>query len=881
MAELSLTHPDRGELRAFSLGKLDDAAASAWITTHLETCVDCLHTLETIAGDELEQLVRGTEVVAVAFANVPDPAAFADHPRYQVLDLLGAGGMGAVYRARHKVMDRDVALKVIHPRILEKPSAVARFRHEVQAAARLCHPNIVTAYDADQVGNIHFLVMEFVAGQDMARVITECGPLPVAQAADYVRQVALGLQHAHEQNMVHRDIKPANVMVTKARGAPLVKILDFGLAHVTRELAPHGSITDVGTVMGTPDFMAPEQADDARLADIRADIYSLGCTFYYLLTGHPPFPNGTVVQKIKAHQSQVPTPVTELRADVPPELARVIERMMAKERGQRYQAPAEAAQALTEFLQGATLPGYAPQPLAKVQSSRSEGPRTISLPNAPGPGRRHGLRLLVAAAVLLAVVPMGYFFGGTILRFATNQGELIVQIEDKNVEVKIVQNGIVIQDKTAKREFTLTAGPGEIEVLETDGIKLTTKWFELSRGGRTRVMVALEELADRRAAQCILRLGGKVRVNDEDRDIRAVAELPQVPFRLTYLELFHNPIVTDGGLAPCEGCKNLKHLRLWYVPSVTGAALAYFKDCKDLTHLEIPGTQASDAGLAHFKDCKNLINVTLDDDRVKKMQVTDVGLAHFKDCRNLSVLRLTFLPVTDTGMANLEQCRNLTILYLSGTQVTDEGLAYFRECEKLEQLLLSATKVTDAGLAHFKDCKNLMALELQDTQVSDKGLVYFKDCTKLLGLRLDHTEAGDAGMAHFKDCKNMKELFLTGTQVGDAGLAYFKNCENLSLVLLSGTQVSDMGLANLRNSANLERLFLAGTKVSDTGLACLKNCRNLTHLDLVGTQVSDAGIPVLAGFSHLVELKVASTRITVQGYRKLKASLPRCQITWP
>src|SRR5262245_44836272 len=217
--------------------------------------------------------------------------------------------------------------------------------------------------------------------------------------------------------MGHRDIKPANLMVTQVRGAPVVKILDFGLAHAARELAPDGSITDIGTVMGTPDFMAPEQADDARQADIRADVYSLGCTFYHLLTGQPPFPKGTFVQKIKANQIQTATPVTELRPDVSPELARILERMMAKDRGQRYPPPAEAAQALTAFLHGSPL---APRGVAPTLAERGgyvsgsgESP-TIPLGNAAGPRRRRGLRPLVAAAVLLtAVLPVAYFFGGT------------------------------------------------------------------------------------------------------------------------------------------------------------------------------------------------------------------------------------------------------------------------------------------------------------------------------------------------------------------------------------------------------------------------------------------------------------------------------------
>jgi sugar lactone lactonase YvrE len=286
------------------------------------------------------------------------------NPRYKVRELLGVGGMGAVYRAEHLLMARPVALKVINKGLIDNRATVERFRREVQAAARLVHPNIVTAYDADQAGDAHFLVMEYVEGRSLARLLAEKGPLPVRQACDYIRQAALGLQHAHEQGMVHRDIKPHNLMLTPDGR---VKILDFGLARFAAESAPAaasriadagrdtptgsgpGQLTQLGVVVGTPDYIAPEQAADAHAADIRADIYSLGCTLYDLLAGRPPFPEETAVRKVLAHAQRQPQPLRELRKDVPPALARVVERMLAKDPARRYQTPAEVVQALAPF----------------------------------------------------------------------------------------------------------------------------------------------------------------------------------------------------------------------------------------------------------------------------------------------------------------------------------------------------------------------------------------------------------------------------------------------------------------------------------------------------------------------------------------------------
>ena len=325
-------HPRPDELSAFAQGRLS-ADESATIEEHLQSCDTCAGSLERQPEDSLLRVARAAGTVTEGATSPPQastaepatevgeapplvPPELSGQGRYRIVRLIGQGGMGAVYEAQHGVMQRTVALKVIKRAYIADAPAVERFRREARAAARLHHPNIVTAFDAESCGDTHFLVMEYVPGKTLAHVLKERGPLPIAEACDYVRQAALGLQHAHEMGMVHRDVKPENLMLTAspAASAPgLVKVLDFGLASLALE--PDGSnLTEANVIMGTPAYMAPEQATDAHAADIRADIYSLGCTLYHLLTGEVPYPAPTSLLKIIAHREQ---PVPQVRRKRP------------------------------------------------------------------------------------------------------------------------------------------------------------------------------------------------------------------------------------------------------------------------------------------------------------------------------------------------------------------------------------------------------------------------------------------------------------------------------------------------------------------------------------------------------------------------------------
>jgi hypothetical protein len=359
---------------------LGDAAAAGLgaVADHLDACRTCQARVEALGevtdpllaelrgltpgphGDpdpELCRLIGRAQALGGDLADLTaDPEPSPDLERigdYELLRKLGAGSFGTVYLARGLLLRRLVAVKVLREPHRANPDVAARFLREMRAVGRLqAHPHVVQAFQASEEAGTLFLVMEYVEGQSLDLVARARGPLPVGAACEAVRQAALGLQHIHENGLVHRDVKPANLILA-ADGR--VKVLDLGLARLTEDAAVDDRRTAQGQVIGTFDYLAPEQALDARSVDIRADVYSLGCTLYRLLAGRVPFPAADRLAKVEAHRFREPPPLADSRPDLPAGLPAVVRRMMAKAPAERYPTPREAAAALGPFAASADL----------------------------------------------------------------------------------------------------------------------------------------------------------------------------------------------------------------------------------------------------------------------------------------------------------------------------------------------------------------------------------------------------------------------------------------------------------------------------------------------------------------------------------------------
>jgi formylglycine-generating enzyme required for sulfatase activity/serine/threonine protein kinase len=450
---------------------------------------------------------------------------------YVVLDKLGEGGMGVVLKAQHRRMKRLVAIKVLSSAAMKQAGAVERFHREVEAAAKLEHSNIVAAYDASEHQGMHYLAMQYVDGKDLASIVKEHGPLEIRQAVEYVLQAARGLQYAHEQGIVHRDIKPGNLLLDK-KGT--VKILDMGLARIAGAEAALGGperLTATGQVMGTCDYMSPEQAMDTHAADHRTDIYALGCTLCRLLTGHPPYQGETLMKILWEHQ-QAPIPsLCQARPEVPAELDACFQRMMAKEPADRQQSMAEvvaeleavlavlsghsvtAAAAGDEspnevvartlaFLQEATPRGTLTKQKKSTADERTQphispqhgtGSNILSkVKRAFGAARRRPLLLLGIGGGLVVLLLLGI-----VLTLTLRQGTLVVEIDEqlgKDVQVAVSQGGEKVQVADAKSGWTLSLGAGQYDLAVQGGddqFQLDCQSITVTHGGQVKAKLTL------------------------------------------------------------------------------------------------------------------------------------------------------------------------------------------------------------------------------------------------------------------------------------------------------------------------------------------------------------------------------------------------------
>jgi serine/threonine protein kinase/formylglycine-generating enzyme required for sulfatase activity len=660
-----------------------------------------------------------------------------------VVRLLGKGGMGAVYLGEHTVMGRARALKVITGDIVSNPQIADRFRREIQTAARLDHPNIVRAFDAEQSGQTCFLVMEYVEGIDLAELLKRKGPLPLVHCCHYICQAALGLQHAHENGMVHRDIKPQNLMLARKH---VVKILDFGLAKVASEASTEaGCKTRAGAVMGTPDYMAPEQWMDARTADIRADIYSLGCTFFTLLTGNPPFHEAPGAwNKMAAHAKAAPPPLQDVRPEVPAELSALITRMLAKSPADRPQTPGEVAKTLLPFIRTAkqsqgsagqsvgqpagtggpavaarAAPDSSQRPsgsgpweaLAEASASQPLNPlksKTQTPAKAGSPGRRAPWLVVGIAAALLAAaagVAVGILFKPRV-----PEGTPVAEGNKPDAEAgkEIPEDRGQEAPKAVLDQPTAPAGPPPAPAIPP----LRTPAPAQPNGPAVVPPAQLVPLAmtDRESAEWVLSHGGSIgfRRSEPKEDGRATkpADLPAGDFVVTEVELGGNARhIEDATVDQLRGCSAVTRVGFSKQPigDVGLSKLAKYPGFERLTSITLSETSVTNNGLAALAAFRELERLELD-----SVAIDGVGLIHVRKLANLGYLSLKKTAVNNNHLFQLSGLTHLETLILDEQPITDQGLFNLNQISSLKKVSLQHSKASDAGamrLAQFVKCE--------------------------------------------------------------------------------------------------------------------------------------------------------------------------------
>ncbi|MEZ6061742.1 MAG: serine/threonine-protein kinase [Planctomycetaceae bacterium] len=777
-----------------------DAAA---VSQHVENCNACQRQLESMTHESVPAIGTLREQPQGRWASLSDPVSdigfcetatvrsggtstleitLPEIPGYRVDRLLGRGGMGTVFLAHHALLNRLVAIKLLPQDSAGRQSAVARFLREITVAGRLDHVNIVRALDAIRDGERHFLVMEFVEGQTLAEILFSSGRPAVADVCEVIRQAAVGLQYAHEHGMVHRDIKPSNLMVTTTG---VVKILDLGLAKLAHH--PGDELTSTGDIIGTIDFMAPEQADPGQVTDGRADIFSLGVTFFKLLTGTVPFGpplHDSALNKLFAITRGDGPSVATLRSDLPQELIDIVDRMRRRKAEDRFQSFTEVIAVLRPHCEGnkvgqlvseSNIHGAAPirpddmtrlqeQSNAQDSTSENQNPKTrpehrpaflahadaaahstvVDIRTENTRVRSRGPRRFIAAAcvvgVALVALPMLEFPGaGDRNRSATSAVGSSPSAASPDVTRAVSVNVPTPDESGSAAEWLLNHGAGWVNVrVHSDLPGRTIRCTEVNQLPEDPVVVACG-------------------VNANDMNLQKES-------------------ASSGESNWIEVLRNCPELRVLLVDTVTPADMHDVIALQQLTRLEIRCLQA-DAG--DFSFVRQMPNVNIlsivDPKKTKADVVVDEIPALLRELPGIHSLVLNGVDFRNGVPAFLKRLpASLTHLEIAAEQLDDSIWPLLAEHEQLIEIRMRFEGLTCEGIHHLGRMPQLRYLGVLSWSLTRRGVEELGSLTQLHGLCLADTNMRDDWMHSVHNLKSMRKAELEGTQVTAAAATKLK-----------------------------------------------------------------------------------------------------------
>lgn len=877
-------------------------------------------TLEDVAAETLaKRLVKdGCLTLFQAQMAINGKASSLIIGSYVVLEKLGQGGMGQVFKARHKTMKREVALKVISPNVVKDETSLRRFQREVEAAAQLNHPNIVTAHDAGEFKGTHYLVMEYIKGKDLSSLVKTSGPLNAGKAVALILQAANGLAYAHRNGIVHRDIKPANLLLDDSG---TVKILDMGLARFDTAAQDHASVaglTGTGMLMGTVDYMSPEQAMDSKTADARSDIYSLGCTLYYLLTGKAVYEEDTVVKRLMSHQSaalpQLPIPDQALQE--------IFERTIAKKPEQRYGSCEQLSNDWQQWLDSFRAEGIKETKemplgggndsfLPALRPEHTASGRATSGPDATG--TRKQSRVLPAIDEKPSdTTPSSASMEQTVIPGkAASSGKVnTTRLTQTNPSTKTPAESAQRPFSAAETTSTPASRRATRTTLEprrpnTEAKSLSRKpWLLYTGLGCGAVLLAFLAVTVFRVKTPIgtivietrqPEIAGAVISVDETQRVTLETGDGAEPIEILADEKEHTLKVTKGGFETFTQTFSVKAgdsqtITVRLDPLLIADVLQTSKPepTSDLDRdlaawvLSNGGQVQIDSGEALIARAEELpplpFHLTAIHDNRSKYAFQDADIGRLAELKYLSTLVTASQAVSDAGIEALRGNKTLRKLLLPHVPLTGRSFEVFQTIPELRELITAGTHATKDDVKLLTVLTHLEVLGLSGSAVTDEDCAMFLQFGKLRSIDLSGSPVGDRAAEILSQMPELTTLYFGNTQFSDVGAQYLSKLPKLTSLWCDSSKLTDSGFATLASMSELKLLSVGNNSITDAGIVSLTSTSKLASLGLPGIPITDKSIPVLMPLTSLGSLSIEKTHLTEGGVRQLYKALPNCFI---